>query len=195
MAFKVPTKISATTTTSSGGGYLNPSRVPSGGQVRFHLTAEEPLAFFECWGEAEDGSVKPFRFADDPSPEDIKAEMGPNYSRRLNREGTAPEPVKAALAFSVYNYETEQVQICQLTQKGLISELDSITQMEDYQPIDNFDFVLSKEGSGLTTQYTLRPVPAKKGGHDAAVKAQEAADAAGFDVNRLLVGGNPFKAD
>ena len=110
----------------SGGGYLNPSKIQSGGSVRFALLQDQPLEFFECWGESSDGGVKPFRFSDDPSPEDIQEEMGPEFSRRLNREGTAPEKVKFAIAVPVYNYEASSVQIMQLSQKSLQNELDDI---------------------------------------------------------------------
>ena len=101
----------------SGGGYLNPSKIQSGGSVRFALLQDQPLEFFECWGESSDGGVKPFRFSDDPSPEDIEEEMGPEFTRRMNRDGTAPEKVKFAIAVPVYNYESSSVQIMQLSQK------------------------------------------------------------------------------
>ena len=57
-----------------GGGYLNPSKIQSGGNVRFALLDDQPLEFFECWGESSEG-IKPFRFAEDPSPEDIEEEL------------------------------------------------------------------------------------------------------------------------
>ena len=61
--------------------------------------------------------------------------MGDSYVRRMNREGTGPEAVKLAMAFTVWEYESHK--ICQFTQKGLIRELLSIASMEDYsdQPI------------------------------------------------------------
>ena len=133
-----------------GGGYLNPSKIQSGGNVRFALLDDQPLEFFECWGESSEG-IKPFRFAEDPSPEDIEEEMGADYKRRLNREGTAPEKVKFAIAVPVYNYDTSSVQIMQLGQKSLINELDSVSQMEDYADLLAWDFVLGKEGVGLET--------------------------------------------
>lgn len=196
MAFRVSTAISsAVTTTGGGGGYLNPSKIPAGGSARFHIVSEEPLSFFECWGEATDGSgVKPFRFQEDPSPADIDAEMGESYQRRPNRDGTGHEPVKAAMAFFVYNYETSSVQVLQISQKGIIRELDQLTQMEDYADLENWDFVLGKEGSGITTEYSLRIVPQKKSAKPEILKACQELEAAGGDIKRLLDGGNPFKA-
>ena len=188
-------KASSAVAGGTGGGYLNPSKIQSGSSVRFALLSDQPLEFFECWGEAEDGSVKPFRFAEDPSEADIKEEMGDAYSRRLNREGTAPEGVKFAIAAPVYNFDTEAVQIMQLSQKSIIRELDGISQMEDYANLLEHDFVLGKEGNGLNTEYSLRPVPRKKGADKAIGGAWAEAKESGFEIGRLLTGENPFKAD
>jgi hypothetical protein len=68
----------------AGGGYLNPSKIQAGSQVRFALLAEEPLEFYECWGEATDGSVRPFRFLDDPSPADVEQEMGQKWDQAIH---------------------------------------------------------------------------------------------------------------
>jgi len=188
-------KASSAVAGGTGGGYLNPSKIQSGSSVRFALLSDQPLEFFECWGEAEDGSVKPFRFAEDPSDADIKEEMGDAYSRRLNREGTAPEGVKFAIAAPVYNFDTEGVQIMQLSQKSIIRELDGISQMEDYANLLEHDFVLGKEGNGLNTEYSLRPVPRKKGSDKAIDDAWTEAKDGGFEIGRLLSGENPFKAE
>lgn len=194
MGFGLSQRARENSVTSGGGDYLNPSKVKAGSSVRFHITSEEPTEFFECWGEASDGSVKPFRFSDDPSPADIEAEMGPDYFRRMNRDGTAPEPVKMVIAFWVYNYDTEKIELCSLSQKSLIRELDSISQMEDYQPIDDFDFILGKEGSGINTVYSLKAVNRKKDKVEAVSSSWNAALETGYDIRKLLIGENPFKS-
>ncbi len=196
MAFKVPSSISSAVAPSSGGGgYLNPSKIPAGGSARFHIVSDEPLTMFEVWGEAKDGSgVRPFRFIEDPSPADIDAEMGDSYQRRPNRDGTGNEPVKPAMAFFTYSYETSSIQVLQLTQRGIIRELDQLTQMEEYESLEDYDFILSKEGSGITTEYALRIVPQKKTSKPEILKACEELEKAGGDIKRLLDGGNPFKA-
>jgi hypothetical protein len=66
--------------------------------------------------------------------------------------------------------------------------------MEDYDNLLEWDFNLSKKGSGLTTEYTLRPVPRKKGSQEHIDAAWLEAKSNGFDLGRLLTGGNPFKA-
>ena len=121
--------------------------------------------------------------------------MGPEFTRRMNREGTAPEKVKFAIAVPVYNYESSSVQIMQLSQKSLQNELDDISQMEDYANLLEHDFVLGKEGNGLNTEYSLRPVTRKKGADKTIGGAWAEAQESGFEIGRLLTGENPFKAD
>ena len=177
-----------------GGGYLNPSKIQSGTSVRFRLLAKEPLCFFEVWAEAPDGGVKPFRFAEEPQPEEIDIELG-EYVRRSNRDGTGSEPAKFAIACPVWNYDTQKVEVMQLSQKGLIRELDAISQQEDYTDLLAWDFTLGREGSGLSTEYSLRPAPQRKAEDKAIEAALKEATATGFDITRLLTGGNPFKAE
>tara|TARA_Y100000592_G_scaffold74664_1_gene116475 strand:- start:972 stop:1559 length:588 start_codon:yes stop_codon:yes gene_type:complete len=178
-----------------GGGYLNPSKIQSGSSVRFALLTDQPLEFYECWGEDQEGKAKPFRFSDDPSPSEVEAEMGPNYERRLNREGTDVDPAKFAMAAPVYNFENGSVQVMSLTQKGLIREMDKLSQLEDYEDILAWDFVMEKEGTGLNTVYSLRIVPRKKATQKAIDDAWAKSCDDGFDINRLMTGGNPFKRD
>lgn len=177
---------------AGGGSYLNPSKIAAGSSVRFCLLSEEPLEFYELWGEGPDGKAKPFRFDSEPSPDDITLALG-DYTRRVNREGTGVEPMKFALALPVYNYETARVEVLQLSQKSLIRELDAVSQMEDYSDILAIDFLLGKEGSGLNTEYKLTPVPRKKGADKDITAAWSDVRAAGFDIDRLLIGADPFK--
>jgi hypothetical protein len=178
---------------STRDGYLNPSKVKANGSVRFALLAEEPTCFFELWGEASDGSVRPFRFEDDPSPADIERELGSDYERRMNREGTAPEAVKFAMAVPIYNYDLERIQVLQLSQKSLQRELNKISQMEDYENLLEWDFVLTKEATVSPDMYGLRPAPRRGESNRKIDKAWNAALEAGFDISRLFTGGNPFK--
>ena len=177
--------------------YLNPSKIPSGETVRFALLSDQPIEFYECWGVSTDGEdkKKPFRFVQDPTSEEIEAEMGDNFERRASFDGESVEPAKMACAAPVYNYTTARVEVMQITQKSILRELDGISQMEDYANLLEHDFVLGKEGNGLNTEYSLRPVPRKKGSEKAIGGAWSEAQESGFDIGRLLTGENPFKAD
>ena len=182
----------AVSSNGAGGGYLQLSKLPDGGSVRFAMLSDEPLEFYECWGTC-DGASKPFRFDYEPTPEDITAEMG-DFEPREGRGGPGTVDVKFAIAVPVYNYESGKVQVLQITQKSILKELDSISQMEDYAELLSWDFNISKKGSGLTTEYTVRPVPRKKGSQEHIDAAWLESKSEGFDISRLLTGGNPFKA-
>ena len=191
MAFLTEKARSAVATTQSG-GYINPTKIESGGNVRFALLDDQPLEFFEVWGETSEGKLKPFRFADNPSQEDVEIEMGNEYTRRMNRENTGPQVAKFGLAVPVFEHDSQEVKIFQATQKGIIGELDKISQMEDYSDLLAWDFVLSRDGTGLKTQYSLRAVPRKKGTTPLIEATYQEQKDNGFDINELMKGGNPF---
>jgi hypothetical protein len=178
---------------SSGGGYLSVSKLPDGGSVRFALLVAQPLEGYEAWGANAEGQSKPFRFDFEPTREDVIQELG-EYEPREGRGGPGTVDVKFFIAAPVYNFDSGSVQVMSLTQKSIIKELDQISQMDDYDDLLAWDFNLSKKGSGLLTEYTLRPVPRKKGSQEHIDAAWIEARAAGFDISRLLTGGNPFKA-
>lgn len=193
VAFLSKSASAAVTNNSTGGGYLSPSKLSDGGSVRFALLSEEPLEFYECWGTAPDGSQKPFRFDYEPTPEDISTELG-DYTPREGRGGPGTADIKFAIAVPVFNYDSGSVQVMSLTQKSILRELDAISQEEDYSDLMAWDFTLSKKGTGLTTEYKLRPAPRKKGSQDHIDSAWDEAKTNGFDISRLITGGNPFKA-
>ena len=57
--------------------YLNPGKLEDGSSVRFCLLEENALDFYEVWGALIEDSSKsrPYRFTDDPTPEDIEEAM------------------------------------------------------------------------------------------------------------------------
>ncbi len=177
---------------NSGGGYLSLSKLPDGGSVRFALLTDEPLEFYEAWGAAN-GTNKPFRFDFEPTYEDVVAEMG-EFEPREGRGGPGTADVKFAIACPVYNYESGKVQVLQITQKSILKEIDQISQVDEYTNLLEWDFSIGKKGSGLTTEYTVRPLPRKKGSQEHIDASWIEAKAEGFDISRLLQGGNPFKA-
>ena len=185
-------KAKAEVTSTQSGGYINPTKLESGGSVRFALLDDQPLEFFEVWGESGEGKLKPFRFADTPTEEDAEIEMGNEFTRRMNRDGTGVEPAKFGIAVPVFEHDSQEVKIFQATQKGIIGELDKISQMEDYSDLLAWDFVLSREGTGLKTEYSLRVVPRKKGTSPLIEATFAEQKEKGFEIKELMTGGNPF---
>ena len=185
-------KAKAEVTSTQSGGYINPTKLESGGSVRFALLDDQPLEFYEVWGESGEGKLKPFRFADTPTQEDAEIEMGNEFTRRMNRDGTGVEPAKFGIAVPVFEHDSQEVKIFQATQKGIIKEFDKISQMEDYSDLLAWDFVLSREGTGLKTEYSLRVVPRKKGTSPLIEATFAEQKEKGFEIKELMTGGNPF---
>lgn len=185
----------ASNTGNSRDGYLNPHNLDDGDKVRFTLLQEAPFECFLLWGH-EDGNIKakrPFRFANDPTPEDIDVKLGEKYVRPLNRDGTAPEPVKLEQCVAVYNHEMERVQVLAWTQKTITSQFDAISQLEDYEDAFlDIDFILSRKGAGTNTEYTLTPLMRKKG-ITPTIEEEWKEVRKTFKLERLIDGGDPFK--
>jgi len=174
------------------GGYINPSKIADGGSIRFALLSSQPLEFYECWGQAPDGAIKPFRFDYEPTDEDIRVELGDFEPRE--KIGGGGIDVKFAIAVPVFSYEAGGIQVLSITQKGLIREFDALSQDEDYSDLLAWDYTLSKKGIGIKVEYKLLPGPRKKGAQAEIDDAWSDAESAGFDITRLISGGNPFKA-
>jgi hypothetical protein len=194
MAFLSKTATAAITTSSSGGGYLNLSKLPDKGSVRVTILSDQPLEYYEVWGTSGTQS-KPFRFDYQPTPEDVTAEMG-DFEAREGRGGPGTTDIKFAISAPVFNYETGNVQVWPITQKTIMKELDDISQMEDYdKDLTSIDLIISKDiqANGIP-KYTVRPVPKKKGSQEHITAAWIEAQEAGFELDRLLTGGYPFKA-
>ena len=173
------------------GGYLTASKLGDGEHYRIAIVSESPLEYWTCWGESEEGQKKPFRFSAEPSPADIEAELG-DFKQRMNYEGTALEAPKFGLSFFCYDYADSQIKVFEITQKTLIKELDKLSQDEDYADIHAWDIKVSRVGLKKATEYSILPSPRKKGSDDEIKAAWSAAEESGYDLQQLLVGGNPF---
>ena len=189
-------KEDAAASSSTKDGYLNPSRIKSGNKVRFTLLADEPFMFYELWGhEATDPlKRKPFRFIADPTKEDIDVKLGSDFVRSLARDGKGFEPCRIAHAVPVYNHELEKVQVFSWIQKTITTQFDQISQLEDYSDsMTDVDFFLSRTGEGTDTTYNLAAVPRKKGTTGTIEEEWSKVQEEGFDLSRLIDGGDPFK--
>ena len=183
---------------STKDNYLNPSSIKSGQKVRFALLAEEPYMFYELWGNDvnDPQKRKPFRFTEDPTPEDITHKLGDNFVRSLGRDGKAFEPCRIAHAVPVYNYDLERVQVFSWTQKTITQQFDVISQLEDYaDSMTDCDFYLSRAGEGTDTKYTVQAAPKKKAMAKTVDDEWDTVQGDGFDLTRLIDGGDPFKEE
>ena len=80
-------------------------------------------------------------------PDDIKTEK--DGSVRINH----------FWAFIVWNYEAQKVQILELTQKGIMKYIQSLTKNPKWGSPKNYDITVNRTGSGFDTEYTCTANP------------------------------------
>ena len=79
----------------------------------------------------------------------------------LNPEDKKMQP-KHFWSFVVWNYETESLQICEITQKQIQTRILELYNDEDRGDPKNYDLKISKEGEGMETKYGVTPRPKKE---------------------------------
>ena len=84
MAF-LPKSVADQVQGGGSGNYLNPSKLASGS--RLHCETE-PLCFFEAGVKANRWQAQALPFLEEPIADDVAAEMGNEFTRRQNRDGT-----------------------------------------------------------------------------------------------------------
>lgn len=179
-----------------GGGYLNLSKVPDKGEIRFTILDQHPLEFYQVWASNPDNKTerRPFRWDYQPTPEDVAAELG-DWIADEKYEQPGTQDVKFMLACPVYNYGSNSVQVLSFHQVTVMKEVDAISQMEDFKKdITTVDLILGKDTSKPPAlMYTVRPVPKREEKAAAVAAAWIEAKDNGFDISRLITNGNPFK--
>lgn len=92
---------------------------------------------------------------------------------------------KQFVAFVVYNYSEEAVQILELTQKSLIQSLQGLYRSEDWGDPKEYDIVIERKGEKLETEYAVRPIPPKK-------FTKDIGDVSKIRLEALYESGDPF---
>lgn len=92
---------------------------------------------------------------------------------------------KQFIAFVVWNYAENAMQILEVTQKGIMKSLEGLAKSEDWGDPMAYDIVIVKTGERLETEYTIRPIPPKPFTEDVAGLSK-------IDLDALFEGGDPF---
>lgn len=71
------------------------------------------------------------------------------------------QPPKTFWAFVVWNYNIEKLQVLELTQKSIMKEIALLAKDEDWGSPLEYDLVVTKEGDGMETRYSVTPKPKK----------------------------------
>lgn len=178
--------------------FFKTSEIPNKGQARVRIMSKKAIHFWSVWGSDPDGNKRSFRFREEPTPEQIELEAGEYVVEcRKDKEGN-PIPkayrVNMPIVAAVYNYDSSKIQVWEVGSVKIRRELFSISQQEDYnKDITSIDLVIRKEvpPNGFP-DYSILPVPIKKGSEEAISAAWIEAQENGFDLERYLDTGNPY---
>lgn len=128
---------------------------------------------------------KPVRLNEMPMvmPSDIRVE-----------EDGKKSAVKHFWAFPVFNYKTKKVEILEITQKGIMGALQNLARSEEWgDPVLSYSLTITRSGSGFDTEYNVVPNPKTELPADIG-DAWEKVKAAGFSLQNLFTGADPFTA-
>lgn len=178
---------------SSGGGYLNLSKLdPDGGSTRFHILSDKPVTGWELWFEKAEGGLAPRRTHGEPDAaiiEELEADVGGRLSIRDGKPA-----IKKFAAFFVWEYEQEAIRLLAPTQVSVLRELARLTEDPDYADLTEWDCQITRNGKLTDTKYAVDMKPSRaKGAVAARITAAWAdAQASGADLGALFTNGNPF---
>ena len=179
-------------------GFLNPSSIKEGDEIRFTILGDDSSSGYELWMDSselrDNGTPKGVktRFKDEPSPADIT-----ERAAELGGKVRADSKAKQFMAFAVWNYEIEKIQVFEFSQQSIANPLIAALSDEEVEAEPHLtDFKISASGSGLEKRYQVVSLAGRrrKLAIDAPItEAWKAAQADGFDISVLVSGGDPFK--
>lgn len=99
-----------------------------------------PILWRLDWKD-EDGKRKPLRYPMDKKPTTVYDKNG----------------IKHFWAFKVYNYDTDKIQIREVSQKSIMNQIKTLLSDEDYRDIYSYDLKVAKEWEKMETKYSILP--------------------------------------
>ena len=91
-------------------------------------------------------------------------------------------------AFVVWNYEAKRIQILELTQKGIMKVMQSYIKNPKWGNPREYDFIVSRTGSGLDTEYTTAVNPKSELSQEVEDKYNKMT----INLDALFTGKDPF---
>ena len=91
-------------------------------------------------------------------------DAGGRTPKRIPLDGHPPvefaEDVKKFLAFVVWNYEIERLQVLEITQSSIQKELKALEKDKEWKDLKTFDILIERTGVDKnTTKYRVSPKP------------------------------------
>ena len=153
----------------TGGNYLKLKE----GAVKFRIVSDS-IVGFEYWTNEK----KPVRLREKPEtkPADI----------RMNDDGSYT--IKHFWAFSVFDRDSGMVKVLELTQTGVMRQLEDLISNPEWINPKEYDITITGKGEGLERRYTIQPSPHK----DLTKEEKSVVARTEINLNALFTGENPF---
>ena len=157
---------------SSTENYLRYTKLEQGKPANFALLHQDPLMYWLVWGVDANEKMKPFRFMTEPTADEIKLELGSDYTQCLNYDKTALRKPVECLTWPVYNWDLNQVQVLEVAHISLSRQFAKYGLNKKYSKnLLDWDFELSKIQADMT-RYELLIVPRDEDEHDEAASPE-----------------------
>ena len=198
---------------SSADRYFRPNQIDNNQEIEFIFLEEDPLEYWQAFGEnISDGKALPFRFPisdQPPSNEEILTAMGGAYTRskcqfdneKLGlKKNVSDSPAVHCYVWPIFNLDKNCIQIFEVSQPSIFKQIKKETGLKKYRKgIDldsEFSCTLHKLVDGFT-KYTFNIIDREENeDKDEEIKKEwEALKKDGFDIDQLVVGGDPFNPE
>jgi len=165
---------------TSSNGYMKFEQ----GQNKFRILSDSALLGYVGWFKDAEGNAKPKRY----KTRDGFGTMSPDEYEEAN--------IRHFWAFVVWNYGQEQLQILEVTQRGIMEMLEQYSRDDSWGLPSGYDITVGRKGEKLNTKYTVTAAPpseVSKEIKDAFEKANIKLDAL-YSTKENPYGGNPFES-
>lgn len=159
---------------AAGGAYFK----PEAGNNKV-LILGDVITGYQYWTNAGDVHRSPDMFEETP---DIRV-------RKDDKTGEEKaEKQQFFWAVPVHNFDTESVEVWQITQKGIRDQLSALESNEDWgDPTGSYTITINKKGEGLETKYNVTPNPTEKDKEIIAEAVKQYKEAP-MDLNSIFFG-------
>lgn len=139
------------------------------GQNKFRIVSDAIFGY-EYWNAGN----KPGRLKEIPKviPKDIRDDSA----------------IKHFWAFAILDRWDNKIKILEITQSGIMRDITSLLENEDWGDPKGYDLNVNRTGKGLETKYTTQPSPHKP----LTEEEQELVKNTKLNLQALFSGGNPF---
>lgn len=138
------------------------------GENRLRILSK-PIMGWEDWTEDR----KPIRFT-----------MGAKPLKAIDPK----KAIKHFWAFIVWNVQTEQIQVMQITQATIRASIEALCKDNDWGDPFGYDIKIIRKGEGIETEYSVNPAPHKP----VTAETLQAFKERPINLEALFISGDPF---